>query len=116
VQRVDHPHAIRPAQRDACVLGDLYDAALQGFAFASFFAKAAGVDDGRAHAALGAVRHTFQHPTWPDAEGGNIRCLRQVGDRRIAAPPQHLLVARIDRIDPARILETFEAIEQRPSD
>jgi hypothetical protein len=92
------------------------DAILQDLAFAALFAEAAGVDHGGTDAARGAVGYAIQHALGSDTEGGDIGGFRQVGDRRIAAPAAHLLVARINGIDAARVAEAFEPVEQRPSD
>ena len=116
LDRVQDAHAVRAAQRDACLTADIGDLLLQRAPFFAALGEAAVVDHGATDAALGGGDEGVEHEPMTEAENRYIRRFRRVGDARVAFTAEHAWVVRVDRKDSAGKADAVERDDQPPAD
>jgi hypothetical protein len=97
VMRTEHPHAVRPAERDIAVVTDPFDLRLALAPAIAAFGKSAVINDGTLRPALRSRSERFEDALVAHAKDGDIGRLRQFCDAGVASVTEHGRIIRIDR-------------------
>ena len=108
---VDQPHVVRSAHGHLVLRGDIAQPALPHLALRTAVRIAARVDAECAHPAASGLQRELRSGGGRDREEGGIDRLGKRGQRRVAAQPEHLLVAGIHRVHTALVAEVAQVAE-----